>query len=73
VRFLELLMAANRYLDCLRAGDSEDGADFIRPFLFWHSRESVAALVEALVGKRHVRIVFGQDEPDGSGPPGPNS
>lgn len=54
ILFVELIAAANRYLNSIEEGDSFVQGDFLRPWVFWHDREQVRSLVEVLVGLRRI-------------------
>jgi hypothetical protein len=56
IRYVELLGAAQRYLNILESGDSDTPGDFLRPWLFWHGRDAVKALIDVLAGVRQVVI-----------------
>lgn len=52
IRFIELIVAASKYLATLDDGDSFSPGDFMRPWMFWHNREQVQGIVDQLLGKR---------------------
>ncbi|GEM_PF-3543489 len=55
VRFLGLLVAAEEYLESLKDGDMTTGGTILRAPMFWHNKQSVRTLVDALLGRVPVR------------------
>ena len=57
---LELMQTATRYRDVLeKSGDSQTAGTFIRPWLLWHDKEQIAALLDGILGRRKVVVVDG--------------
>ena len=56
---------ATRYREALEtSGDSQTAGTFIRPWLLWHDKEQIAALLDAILGRRKV-VVLGENAVEG--------
>jgi len=51
IRFIELIVAASKYLATLDDGDSFSPGDFMRPWMFWHNKSQVQGIVDQLLGR----------------------
>jgi len=61
ILLIELMDLATKYRDALdRSGDSTTAGTFIRPWMLWHDKEQITALLDGILGRRKV-VVVGQD------------
>jgi len=70
---IELMDLATRYREVLqKSGDSTTAGTFLRPWLLWHDRRQIAALLDGILGRRKA-VVRVEDDDHADAPSTPPS